>query len=767
MLAGLKRFLAPPDFSSEAERERLTRLVNRLGMIWIAATALRFLLLCLLRPETLPAPWLLALALLAPCLALIVLRRGHIGSAGAILVAGAWLATMANAAGGGVMTPVLPALLLMTLMAGIFLGWPVAAGLAGAFVLAGMVMQLALVIGRLPPPVTVRPWLEWASHLGFSIVAAVVVKLSIDTTAVSLDRMRAEAAARQRAEASLRKRVEQLTILHELEQVILTTHSVEAMAQTAVTRIQRLVPGSRAAVYQFDFAAGEAVPLAAASESEPGVTLSRLPLDEFGLPAFLQEADAVYRVDDLLGAAPNSAYEADLRDAGLRSRLEAPLSADAELAGSLSLIAPAPGAFSKSHAKLAGQVADLLAIGLRQTQLLAEISRHSGELEQRVSERTEQLAAAKEELTEEVARRQQVQDQLKAANAQLTTRVSELETRTREMALVNELVALLQACQTPAEAYAVVGQRMSGLFPDGSGGLSIVLSIVDPTRQVLEAKAQWGVASNLLRVYAPVDCWALRRVQPHLVSPPASDLPCTHWSHRPAASLCVPLLANGEALGCLHLEAAPGQLASHHQHLAKIVADAIALTLAGLNLREALRQQAIIDPLTGLFNRWYLEETLEREVRRSRRSGRGLAVILVDGDHFKDFNDHLGHAAGDFILSQLGRLFRTEIRAEDIACRYGGDEFVLILPDTPLLVAAQRAHRLQEAVHALKLTWEGQILGELHLSLGVAAVPEHGLTGADVLRAADEALYAAKRQGRDRVVVADQQPEWPALEAAR
>jgi diguanylate cyclase (GGDEF)-like protein len=762
MLTRLKRLLAPPDFSTEAERERLTRLVNGVGMIWIAATALHFLVLRLLRPEALPAWWLVALALLVPGLALTVLRRGHIGLAGGILVAGTWFALLANATGGGVTAPVLPGLVLMILMVGTFLGWPAAAGLASISVLAGLSMQLALVIGRLSVPVTLRPWLEWASHLVFTAAAAVVAKLSIDTIALSLDQARAEVAARQRAEASLRERVEQLTMLHELEQVVLTTQSVRAMAQTAVNQMRRLVPCARAVVYLFDFAAGEAVPLAATPETEAGVTLSRLPLDAFGLPVVLQQTDPVYRVDDLLLAAPSSAYEADLRDAGLRSRLEAPLTIDAELAGSLSLIAPAPRAFSESHAKLAGQVADLLAIGIRQAQLLAEIRRHSDELEQRVTERTAQLATANDELADEISRRRQIQEQLKAANTQLTTWVGELEARTQEMAGVNELVAVLQACQAPAEAYIVVGQRMPGLFPGGSGGLSII----HPERPGLETTAQWGAADRLLSGFEPEDCWALRRGQPHLVLAGANDLPCAHWSRRPPASLCVPLLAKGEVLGCLHLEAAPGQLASHHQHLAKTVADALALTLAGLNLRERLRQQSIIDPLTGLFNRRYLEETLEREVRRSWRSGRGLAVILVDCDHFKDVNDRLGHAAGDQVLSELGRLFRAEIRAEDIACRYGGDEFVLILPDTPLAVATQRANRLLEAVHASKVAWEGQALGGMHLSLGVAAVPEHGQTGADVLRAADEALYAAKRQGRDRAVVADRYVGRPALAAA-
>jgi diguanylate cyclase (GGDEF)-like protein len=216
----------------------------------------------------------------------------------------------------------------------------------------------------------------------------------------------------------------------------------------------------------------------------------------------------------------------------------------------------------------------------------------------------------------------------------------------------------------------------------------------------------------------------------------------------------VPLFAQGELLGCLSLGTAAGQLPDRKQQWAKTVADAVGLSLANLRLRESLRQQSIIDVLTGLFNRRYMEETLEREVRRCARAKTPLGIMMMDIDHFKSFNDTHGHAAGDVLLAELGSLLRSRIRADDIACRYGGEEFTLILPDSSLDVTARRAEDLLAGVRSLRVEYSGHVIGPVTMSLGVAAFPGHGGGGAEVLRAADKALYAAKGQGRDRVVVA-------------
>jgi len=236
-----------------------------------------------------------------------------------------------------------------------------------------------------------------------------------------------------------------------------------------------------------------------------------------------------------------------------------------------------------------------------------------------------------------------------------------------------------------------------------------------------------------------------------------SALPCPHLSDSPPAYLCVPMMAQGEALGVLHLAAAQEQmrLTEAHQGLAQTVAEQLSLALANLRLRETLRNQSIRDALTGLFNRRYLEETLERELYRAARSQHPLGIIMLDLDHFKHFNDTFGHDAGDLVLRELGQLLQAHIRGSDIACRYGGEEFTLILPEAPLETTRERAETLRIAVKRLVVQHRGQPLGALSMSLGVAAFPEHGAAADGLLHMADQALYQAKREGRDRVVVAE------------
>ncbi len=184
------------------------------------------------------------------------------------------------------------------------------------------------------------------------------------------------------------------------------------------------------------------------------------------------------------------------------------------------------------------------------------------------------------------------------------------------------------------------------------------------------------------------------------------------------------------------------------------IVDSLSLALANLRLRETLRQQSFRDPLTGLFNRRYMEETLEREILRASRAGEHVGVMMMDIDHFKQFNDTFGHQAGDAFLTALGHFFLTHVRGEDVACRYGGEEFILLLPGADMQTTCLRAEELREKVHYLNVEHVGQSLGTISLSFGVACFPEHGLVPDILVHAADQALYHAKQEGRDRVVMA-------------
>src|SRR6185295_13782874 len=245
-----------------------------------------------------------------------------------------------------------------------------------------------------------------------------------------------------------------------------------------------------------------------------------------------------------------------------------------------------------------------------------------------------------------------------------------------------------------------------------------------------------------------------------------SKLSCQHLIAPPqGAYLCAPLMGQGEVQGMLHVqyaatpagdsETARKRQLESQQAWALTVSEHIALALANLKLRDTLRAQAVHDSLTGLYNRRYLERALEREVLRAARNKRTVGVIMLDLDHFKQFNDSHGHEAGDALLRALGDYLVTHVRAEDIACRYGGEEFVVILPEASPEMSRVRAQELWKGVQGLHVNLHGELLRGVTASLGVAAFPAQGTTVAELLRAADAAMYAAKRQGRDRVEFAE------------
>jgi len=180
----------------------------------------------------------------------------------------------------------------------------------------------------------------------------------------------------------------------------------------------------------------------------------------------------------------------------------------------------------------------------------------------------------------------------------------------------------------------------------------------------------------------------------------------------------------------------------------------VGLSIANIRLREALRTQSVRDSLTGLYNRRYLEETLEREVRRAARAAQSLGFLMIDLDHFKSFNDTYGHDAGDAVLRETALFLAKGIRAEDFVCRFGGEEFVVILPTADLESSRARGERLRLKMRELTIMYHGKSLGMVTISVGVAAFPEHGRSPKELMAAADAALYQAKRGGRDRVVVA-------------
>ncbi|MDQ7841073.1 MAG: diguanylate cyclase [bacterium] len=358
---------------------------------------------------------------------------------------------------------------------------------------------------------------------------------------------------------------------------------------------------------------------------------------------------------------------------------------------------------------------------------------------------------------EDITARREAEEALRQANDKLKVWVDNLERRTSEISVLGKMGELLQACSNMVEAHSVIAHSAQKLFPGEPGALCMQSA----SRNFVEVVASWGEEPSTQPVFSPDDCWALRRGRAHIVEDTGEGPNCRHLtSPLPQGYLCLPLVAHGEAMGLLCLtrpgtaESALPPLPETRRMVASTMGEQSALALANLRMRETLRSQSVRDPLTGLFNRRYMEETLEREIRRAERGGRPLSVMMLDLDHFKQFNDTFGHSAGDALLRELGTMLRANLRAGDIACRFGGEEFVLILPEAALDCARTRAEQFREAAKHLHVSHLGESLGPVTVSLGVAAFPEHGTGGEALLEAADAALYRAKSEGRDRVVVA-------------
>ncbi|MBD2111138.1 MULTISPECIES: PAS domain S-box protein [Cyanophyceae] len=337
---------------------------------------------------------------------------------------------------------------------------------------------------------------------------------------------------------------------------------------------------------------------------------------------------------------------------------------------------------------------------------------------------------------------------LQQVNQQLATRVDELNQHTQQMRLLSEMSDFLQACLTAKDAYQSLGVLVAPLFPGSSGSIFMLTNAVD---YCVEQVATWGAQRASATEFIPPDCCILGRERLHQIDHDCLSLGCGQAESTHAlTTLCIPLLAQSQTLGLFYLSAS--ELSQPVQQLARTVAEQIALALANLHLRETLQQQSIRDPLTGLFNRRYLEETLTREVQRAQRQCHTIGVIMLDIDHFKQFNDTYGHDAGDRVLETVGQLLRDSVRGSDVACRYGGEEMLLILPESPPEATMARAEEIRQALGLIQISYSGLILNPLSASLGVASFPGHGWQAVDVLKAADDALYQAKSQGRNQVV---------------
>jgi diguanylate cyclase (GGDEF)-like protein len=340
---------------------------------------------------------------------------------------------------------------------------------------------------------------------------------------------------------------------------------------------------------------------------------------------------------------------------------------------------------------------------------------------------------------------------------ELKQSVNDLERRHRESAEINQMGELLQSCRSEEEVYTVAARTCQALFPEDSGRTFMV-----DEDQGLSLVAEWGSEAPVRAMEDSHACWAVRRGQPHQDTPDCKASLCPQCCEPGQASLCVPLLAEGAVTGVIKINEPVNEEAAdvgltQREPLLTTVAEQVAMTVTNLRLRDRLRQQSIRDPLTGLYNRRRLEETLEMELARAARHHERVAILMLDVDHFKRFNDTYGHEVGDAVLREVGILLSRNLRREDSAYRYGGEELTLIIPKTDEAGLRQVAELVRARIEDQVATAVGGGLeAPVTVSIGGALFPDQGQNPHALLTAADDALYRAKLEGRNHVVCASE-----------
>ncbi len=346
-------------------------------------------------------------------------------------------------------------------------------------------------------------------------------------------------------------------------------------------------------------------------------------------------------------------------------------------------------------------------------------------------------------------------DALQTAHLKLSSKVHELEKRNRESSLLRQMSEMIQACNTKKEVYGVIGRYMKKIFPEESGQFYIL----NRKNSFFESVASWGHDREDIWKLEYSDCLALRQGKPFSTN--NDNIECKHCCKKLTGStLCMPMAIQGETAGLIvqhyHENNYPLYNESIDQqinHIMLIIVEHLSLALTNIKLRETLHMQSIVDPLTGLYNRRYLDDRIKEESGRVDRHKFPVGILMLDVDNFKIFNDTYGHECGDIVLKELGYQLKKNVRVEDVLCRYGGEEFIAILILSPYEATCKKAEELCSIVrNDLKIVHQGKELS-VTISIGVASCPEHGKDIEKAIILADTMLYKAKSEGRDRVAV--------------
>jgi len=340
--------------------------------------------------------------------------------------------------------------------------------------------------------------------------------------------------------------------------------------------------------------------------------------------------------------------------------------------------------------------------------------------------------------------------------------------QSRDLNLLYELKSDLQVCRVVEETRPVLTKYCEQLFPDTSARILLH----NNSRDLVEPFLDWGPPDKFeSEMLAPTDCWALRKGKNHIEHPTRLGAMCPNarkCDHK--SYLCIPMIAFGETVGIMQLDANTAESsgvcidtpkadttlgvensAASMMELCTMTADEIASAIEELKLRAKLQHQSTRDSLTHLFNRRYFMEATERELYRAKQSGHELSLLMLDLDHFKQFNDTHGHIGGDMVLRAFGKVLEDTTRGGDVASRYGGEEFAVIMTECPPAGARKRAEEIRAKTERIALEFHGELLEGISTSIGISSFPRDGDSIEDLISHADKALYAAKAAGRNQV----------------
>lgn len=319
--------------------------------------------------------------------------------------------------------------------------------------------------------------------------------------------------------------------------------------------------------------------------------------------------------------------------------------------------------------------------------------------------------------------------------------------------LISRMTQRMQRCDTLGDLEDVIQRFIPEVAPDLAGRLYLL----DAPRNVMVEACSWQQPVNSRPEFSPMTCWGLRRGAEHWASDDHIDVPCGHldWSGEPVLeSLCLPLAAQHGALGLLYFEPRPGMhLSKGDDVYLKMLAENVGLSLDNLRLRDALRELAMADPLTKLANRRQLDAVMEIRLVESERHGVPISCAMIDIDHFKRFNDDYGHDAGDAVLRAVGTTLQQSTREGHLVFRFGGEEFLMLMPGLDPEQASERAEEVRTRIAAMHVRHDGKALGPVTASIGVATAPIH-CPRDRLVQTADAALLRAKQGGRNQVVTA-------------